>query len=114
MSPHSIRYLKLRLSQGTRYDESFESEIQLKDGSIYSVSFGAQDMAGNVSNDVVVQNVTYDSSPQELTILYPKSPTFTNDLVVESFQSVKNSQRVKCLLKGQVDLMTLQVHMRLN
>ena len=83
MSPHSVELSGVRLNQGTRYDESFESEIQLKDGSIYSVSFGAQDMAGNVANDVVVQNVTYDSSPPELTILSPKSPTFTNDLVVE-------------------------------
>ena len=50
---------------------------------MYSISFGAQDMAGNIATDVSIQNITFDSSAPQLSITSPLSPTFTNDLMVE-------------------------------
>ena len=82
-SPHVVNLSGQRLKQGTRYDETFESDLQLKDGSVYSISFGAQDMAGNIATDVSIQNITFDSSAPKLSITSPLSPTFTNDLMVE-------------------------------
>ena len=82
-SPHVVNLSGQRLKQGTRYDETFESDLQLKDGSVYSISFGAQDMAGNIATDVSIQNITFDSSAPQLSITSPLSPTFTNDLMVE-------------------------------
>ena len=82
-SPHVISLAGDRLKQGTRYDESFENDITLKDGSVYSIAFNAEDMAGNVSEELKVENITYDSTGPEITVLNPKPSIFTNQLIVD-------------------------------
>ena len=82
-SPHEISLTGNRLQQGTRYDESFENEISLKDGSVYTITFFAADMAGNVAEELRVENITYDSTGPEMTVLNPKPSIFTNQLIID-------------------------------
>ncbi|MEC7871559.1 MAG: Ig-like domain-containing protein [Candidatus Neomarinimicrobiota bacterium] len=81
-SPHIINLNGGRLSQGAQYDESFNDDIALKDGSVYTITFGAQDMAGNIATDISVQNIIFDSASPEITILSPQPSIFTNNLIV--------------------------------
>ena len=71
-SPHVVNFNGERLSQGAHYDESFDADIALKDGSVYTITFGAEDMAGNIANDIFVQDITFDASPPEIIILSPE------------------------------------------
>ena len=82
-SPHTINLTGERLQQGTRYDESFENEISLKDGSVYSITFNAEDMAGNVAEEIKVENITYDSSGPEIIVLNPQPSIFANEIIVD-------------------------------
>ena len=79
-SPHAIELTGQRLKQGAHYDESFNDEINLKDGSIYSLVFSAQDLAGNIATDVSVTNIIFDSSPPSMVINSPQSNGFYNIL----------------------------------
>ena len=97
-SPHIINLTGARLQQGTRYDETFENEIILKDGSVYSISMLAEDMAGNVAEKITVDNITFDSTGPEITILSPSSSTFTNQLNVD-FSLNEQLQKAKIILE---------------
>ena len=79
-SPHAIELTGQRLKQGAHYDESFNDEINLKDGSIYSLVFSGQDLAGNIATDVSVTNIIFDSSPPSMVINSPQSNGFYNIL----------------------------------
>ena len=54
----------------------------LNDGSKYSISIKGTDFAGNISEILSVEEVTYDISPPELKIELPKSESFVNNLEV--------------------------------
>ena len=54
----------------------------LKDGSQYSIEIKGADFAGNNSEIFSVDQVTYDISPPELQINFPKSESFVNNLEV--------------------------------
>ena len=82
-SPHVVNLSGERLKQGAHYDESFENDIILKDGSVYSISFVAEDMAGNIADEVSVDNITYDSTGPEMVILNPKPSIFSNQINVD-------------------------------
>ena len=82
-SPHVVELSGERLKQGAHYDESFENEIILKDGSVYSISFLAEDMAGNVAEKISVDNISFDSTSPKMAILKPKPSVFTNQLTVD-------------------------------
>ena len=60
-SPHKVELSGGQLKQGSHYDESFSDEFLLKDGAIYTLSFGGQDMAGNIATDVSISNITFIS-----------------------------------------------------
>ena len=97
-SPHIINLTGARLQQGTRYDETFENEITLKDGTVYSISMVAEDMAGNVAEKITVDNITFDSTGPEITILSPSSSIFTNQLYVD-FSLNEQLQKAKIVLE---------------
>ena len=52
----------------------------MKDGSIYSLVFSGQDLAGNIATDVSVTNIIFDSSPPSMVINSPQSNGFYNIL----------------------------------
>mgnify|MGYP001158560002 FL=1 len=97
-SPHVVNFNGERLSQGAHYDESFDTDIVLKDGSVYTITFGAEDMAGNIANDIFVQDITFDASPPEIIILSPEPSIFTNNLIA-SYSLNENLQNGKVLIE---------------
>ena len=72
-SPHIIELTGNQLKQGPHYDESFTDQLTLKDGSVYSITFSGQDMAGNIATDVSISNIVFDSVPPKISIVSPLS-----------------------------------------
>ena len=54
--------------------------ITLKDGSVYSIKFSGQDLAGNIATDVSISNIVFDSSPPKISISIPKANNFYNSI----------------------------------
>ncbi|MBC8345563.1 MAG: hypothetical protein ISR82_04155 [Candidatus Marinimicrobia bacterium] len=82
-SPHENELTEGRLKQGDHYQESFDNDVQLKDGSIYSIEFSGEDLAGNVAVNVSVENITFDTSPPIIVISQPKANGFYNQLMLD-------------------------------
>ena len=81
-SPHEIDLTGNRLKQGDHYGESFNNDVELKDGSIYSIEFSGEDLAGNVAINVSVENITFDISPPVIAINEPTSNGFYNQVML--------------------------------
>ncbi len=70
------------LNAGTRIPLALQNSVTLRDGMSYSISIIGTDFAGNVSDELKVDNITYDISAPEMTISHPKSKSFVNFLDV--------------------------------
>ena len=81
-SPHEIDLTGNRLKQGDHYEESFNNDVQLKDGSIYTIQFSGEDFAGNVAINVSVENITFDTSPPVIVINEPTANGFYNQVML--------------------------------
>jgi len=79
-SPHQVELTGSQLKQGPHYDESFSNQLTLKDGSVYSITFSGQDLAGNIATDVSISNIVFDSSPPKISISIPKANNFYNSI----------------------------------
>ena len=95
-SPHKVELSGGQLKQGPHYDESFSDEFLLKDGAIYTLSFGGQDMAGNIATDVSISNITFDSVPPKINITSPVVNGFYNSVILNFSidENLTNSQIV--------------------
>jgi len=82
-SPHVVELTGDRLKQGNHYEESFDSDIVLKDGSVYQIEFSGEDLAGNVAVNVLVDNINYDTSAPNITISQPVSNRFYNQVLLD-------------------------------
>ena len=80
LSPHEIEMTGMRLKQGDHYDESFENDMALKDGGIYTIEFSGEDLAGNVSELVSINNITFDITLPEIAITQPIENGFYNQI----------------------------------
>ena len=81
-SPHEINLTGNRLKQGDHYEESFNNDVELKDGSIYTIEFSGEDIAGNVAINVSVENITFDTSPPVIVINEPTANGFYNQVML--------------------------------
>ena len=59
------------------------NSVALRDGMSYRISIIGTDFAGNTSDELIVQNITYDISPPEMVISHPKSDSFVNFIDVK-------------------------------
>ena len=82
ISPHIVELSGNRLKQGDHYEESFNNDVQLKDGSIYTIEFSGEDLAGNVAINVSVENITFDTSPPVIVINEPTANGFYNPVML--------------------------------
>ncbi len=78
-SPHQIALAAGELKQGTFQDHAFAESLNLVDGSVYRLTFFGSDFAGNTSDTVLVDSITYDVTPPVLTFLSPGSNIFTTE-----------------------------------
>jgi len=81
-SPHEIDLTGNRLKQGDHYEELFNNDVELKDGSIYTIEFSGEDIAGNVAINVSVENITFDTSPPVIVINKPTANGFYNQVML--------------------------------
>ena len=79
-SPHQVVLTGDQLNQGSHYDESFVDQLTLKDGSVYTIIFSGQDMAGNIATDVSINNIVFDSVPPQISVELPKANGFYNNI----------------------------------
>ena len=81
-SPQTVELTGAQLKQGPHYDESFSDLFLLKDGAVYTLTFGGQDMAGNIATDVSISNITFDSVPPKINITSPVANGFYNSVIL--------------------------------
>ena len=79
-SPHIIELNKEQLKSGDHFSEQFDEVVNLKDGSIYRIDFSGEDLAGNIAKNILINNVTFDTSSPELSILTPPSNGFYSNI----------------------------------
>ena len=72
-SPHIINLEGFELLSGEHLFQFLENSTNLKDGSIYNLSFYGTDQSGNISDTITVENITYDNIPPQLNTLSPQS-----------------------------------------
>ena len=82
------------LAQGTKQLGPLNNYVALRDGELYTISIVGQDFASNVSEEVSVIDITFDTSPPEIAIEKPQSESFVNSnqitfSVNEPFTSAK-------------------------
>ena len=83
VSPHIVELTGAQLKQGDHYEESFDSDINLKDGSVYLIEFSGEDLAGNVAVNVSSENITYDTSPPLIAVSQPAANGFYNEVILD-------------------------------
>jgi len=79
-SPHIIELNKEQLKSGDHFSEQFDEVVNLKNGSIYRIDFSGEDLAGNIAKNILINNVTFDTSSPELSILTPSSNGFYSNI----------------------------------
>ena len=79
-SPHIIELTGDQLKFGDHFSEEFDNVVNLKDGSIYKIEFSGEDLAGNIAKSISINNVTFDTSSPELSILTPSVNGFYSDI----------------------------------
>ncbi|HIB34255.1 MAG TPA: hypothetical protein EYO27_04485 [Candidatus Marinimicrobia bacterium] len=77
-SPHVVELSGERLKQGDNFEESFDTDIRLNDGTIYQIGFSGEDLAGNVADEIRLDNIKYDISPPDIIVNQPLSNGFYN------------------------------------
>ncbi|MCH7732702.1 MAG: hypothetical protein IIB44_09330 [Candidatus Marinimicrobia bacterium] len=75
-SPHQVTLSNEELKEGSHLDVTLVNQSDLNDGTIYRISMSGKDFAGNVSDTIVVDSVTYDITIPEISVSYPTVNTF--------------------------------------
>ena len=93
-APHRVTFTEEERKKGTYIDTILIAQTTLQDSTEYRVSFFGMDPAGNESNLVINDRVTFDISPPVLTIIAPGNNHYTpstniNYSTSEDLQSVR-------------------------
>ena len=76
-APRRIIFTEEERKKGTYIDTILTAQTTLQDSTVYRVSFFGKDPAGNESNMVINDRVTFDISPPVLTIIAPGNNHYT-------------------------------------
>ena len=70
--------------------------VALRDGRVYEISISGTDFAGNVSETLVVSDITYDTTPAIISILSPLSESFVNtvDITYSTNEPLINARMI--------------------
>ena len=82
-SPHVVELSGQRLQQGDHFEESFDTDIGLNDGTIYQIGFSGEDLAGNEADEIRLDNIKYDISPPNIIVNQPLSNGFYNKVSLD-------------------------------
>ncbi|MFQ6678464.1 MAG: Ig-like domain-containing protein [Fidelibacterota bacterium] len=70
-SPHIVKLSGKKLNKGTRGGVLPSNLVPLTNGSVYKIEFSGIDSAGNTSEDMAVENISFDN---ELPVVFIKAP----------------------------------------
>ena len=70
-SIHTMELIGEELERGVFIESIIKNDPPLVDGGIYNISYIGFDPAGNESNHIIVNNILYDVTEPEITIIYP-------------------------------------------
>jgi len=88
-SPHVINLTNEDLKQGKHERVTPEGIPTLQDGSIYDVILTGIDLGGNQSEEAIIKNVIFDTTPPEIELVYPiPNSNVSNSEVSYSFSKV--------------------------
>lgn len=82
-SPHVFNLSGSQLTQGSNEQVSIGLDPPLSDGSIYTISFDAMDLAGNISETVTLTGIVYDISAPLLAITAPNANSYHQALSID-------------------------------
>ena len=66
------------LNAGIKQPAPLSNYVALRDGEVYTISIIGKDFASNVSKEISVSNITYDTSPPKISIISPEQGSFVN------------------------------------
>ena len=81
-SPHVVELSKPERTQGVHEEIDF-NDLNLNDGSVYSVQLDVTDLAGNKAAPVLVTEIHYDVLPPQFTVSKPRPGVHTRELVLD-------------------------------
>jgi len=92
LAPHIVELIDQELSAKEKIHINLINEPLISDGAYYTIILSGRDLAGNQSEQVVVKNVLYDSSPPVFTKLGPDSGSAVNNLNI-SYEISENLKK---------------------
>ncbi|NOZ03969.1 MAG: hypothetical protein GXO92_05110 [FCB group bacterium] len=81
-SPHIAELSKPARTQGT-HEEIVFNDLNLNDGSVYSVRLDATDLAGNKADPVSVTEIHYDVMPPQFVVTKPQPGLHTREMILD-------------------------------
>ena len=101
----------VELQVGERIPIELKNKIKLRDGMNYSISIIGTDFAGNVSEALTVNQVTYDISPPEMITALPKSDSFVNlvEVTYASNEPLIDGQMIWIDISGETQSFDLRL-----
>jgi len=78
-TPHTSVLSLNELEMGDHEEWTLSDAPQLVSGALYSVTFSGLDHAGNTSEEVVIENVTFDKEPPVISVISPNDNSFIDN-----------------------------------
>jgi len=78
-----VNLIQEELISGDHPIGRLKSQMQLQDGEVYAIEFSGADFAGNPSDTMVVNEITYDISAPELNVISPESGSHINTTAIK-------------------------------
>ena len=78
-TPHTSILSLNELEMGDHQEWTLTDAPELVSGALYSVTFSGLDFAGNSSEDIVIENVTFDKEPPVISAISPEDNSFIDN-----------------------------------
>ena len=82
-SPHLVKLSGKKLKKGTSGGILPADLVPLVNGSVYKIVFSGIDSAGNTSEDMAIENISFDNEPPVVFIKAPQHNTILNNLACD-------------------------------
>ena len=79
-APYKIDFVENELDNKTYEFISLSNSVDLKNGSVYTLKFQGNDRAGNKSNEIIIDRLSFDNLSPTIEINFPTSNSSINDI----------------------------------
>ena len=81
-SPHEISLIDIQLQESSKISVDITQQANLVSNAVYRVSLVGLDIAGNEGISNVIDDVTFDDIPPEISVISPAAESFINSPVI--------------------------------